>query len=108
MSFSPAFQGLKRKGIPLAPELLRLPGGFRLINPTFSADAGDDVLVLGSFSRYYLTGQVAAIWKSLPGSDGKPLKLLTNAIEGSPETVSALMALLQLGLADTVSVKEQE
>jgi hypothetical protein len=99
MSSYPVLQSLRRKGIPLNQELLRLPSGFRLINPTLSAIVEDDVLVLGPVSRCYLTGKVATIWKSLPGQDGKPLDLSCEAMESSAETVSAIIVLLQLGLA---------
>lgn len=90
------FRGLKRKGIALNPELLKIPSGFWLVNPTFPASEGDDVLVLGSTSRFYLKGKVATIWKSLPGSNGTSLAV--SSMENSAETVSAILVLQRLGL----------
>ena len=102
------FQYLKRRGIPLDQNLLKLPEGFRMINPTSIGIESGEVLVLGPVSRCYLTGRTATIWKSLPDSYGITLESSSEAMSHSAETISALMALLQLGLIYNKLVKSHD
>jgi hypothetical protein len=90
MGFALTLRGLTREGVPLDADLLQLPRGFKLVNPTFKS-TDSEILILGPVGRCSLTGTIAHIWKSLPGPDARIL-----APRGEIEELEALAAVLTL------------